>query len=179
VASIQFHGQMARVPLTARQKFNEAALLQRDVGTPYEHCHISVLPERIFECISKRHFFLQKQYSNSLAFKAWYAEKVAVVIAGPVLVMLAKKRTAVVHLAPIDLFFTQSFQMPARYSGVTRTRQFELVQDQVPGRQFKTGAPPMAWFHRHMSGYRVPSQATPTTLTTQFASFAQKRIKGS
>jgi hypothetical protein len=136
---MQIFGQMARVPVTARQKFNEAGYFYN--GMLAQRTNVIVFPYYLSAFLSAFRsvtFFLQKQYSNNAEFKSWYAQKVAVVIADPVLAMLAKKRTAAVHLEPIDLFFTQSFQMPARYGGSITTKQFELVQDQEPGGQLKT-----------------------------------------
>jgi hypothetical protein len=128
---MQILGQMARVPITARQKLGEAGYFYN--GMLSNRTNVIVFPYYFSAFLSAFRsvtFFLQTQYGSKDTFKAWYAEKVTMMGADPVMVMLNKSRRAIVHLEPIDLFFTQGFDMPAKYNGVITTKHFELIQDQ-------------------------------------------------
>jgi hypothetical protein len=128
---MQIFGQMVRVPITARQKLSEAGYFYN--GMLSNRTNVIVFPYFFSAFVSAFRsvtFFLQTQYGSKDSFKAWYAEKVTIMGADPVMVMLNKSRRAIVHLEPIDLFFTQGFEMPAKYNGVITTKHFELIQGQ-------------------------------------------------
>lgn len=128
---MRIFGQMARVPITARQKLNEAGYFYN--GMQSNRTNVVIFPYCLSAFLSAFRsvtFFLQTQYGSNDNFKAWYAEKAAEMAADPVMVMLNKSRRAIVHLEPIDLFFREGFEMPARYDGVITTKHFELIQGQ-------------------------------------------------
>jgi len=130
---VEIFGQMARVPLTARQKFNEAAyfynamlpLRTNVVRFPY---YLSAF----LSALRSVTWYLQKQYSNDQRFADWYPQKQAGMEADPVLKMLNQRRVAVVHREPFDLHFKKGFKMPEKYGEYIQTKHFELNEGQTP-----------------------------------------------
>ena len=69
-------GQMVRVPVTARQKFNEAAYFYN--GMLANRTNVIVFPYYLSAFLSAFRsvtFYLQKQYANDETFKSWYEKK--------------------------------------------------------------------------------------------------------
>ena len=71
---MQMHGQMARVPVTARQKFSEAAYFYN--GMLPHRTNPVVFPYYLSAFVSALRsvtYYLQKQYAHDKRFTAWYA----------------------------------------------------------------------------------------------------------
>jgi hypothetical protein len=86
---MQMHGQMARVPVTARQKFSEAAYFYNSM-LPHRTNPV-VFPYYLSAFVSALRsvtYYLQKQYAHDERFKEWYAPKQEAMKADPVLKML-------------------------------------------------------------------------------------------
>jgi hypothetical protein len=124
-------GQMARVPVTARQKFNEAAYFYN--GMLANRSNVVVFPYYLSAFLSALRsvtWYLQKQYADDTRFAEWYAAKQTEMKADKVLTNLNQKRVSVVHQEPFDLHFTKGFKMPAKYGAYVETTHFEL-RDEV------------------------------------------------
>jgi hypothetical protein len=129
---VQMFGRMARVPITARQKFNEAAYFYN--GMLAHRLNVIIFPYYLSAFLSALRsvtWYLQKQYAHNEDFAAWYSEKQAEMRADPVLKMLAENRTAVVHREPFDLFFNRGFKMPKKYGDYIESTFFEQIEDQT------------------------------------------------
>ncbi len=119
---MQMHGQMARVPVTARQKFSEAAYFYN--GMLAHRTNPVVFPYYLSAFVSALRsvtFYLQKQYAHRPAFGPWYAAKQQEMRADPVLRMLVEKRNMALKEEPFDLHFKQGWKMPDKYGGVITT----------------------------------------------------------
>jgi len=130
---MQIFGQMVRVPVTARQKFNEAAYFYN--GMLAHRTNVVIFPYYLSAFLSAFRsvtFFLQKQYAHDARFSSWYPQKQAEMAGDPVMKMLKDRRTDVVHREPIDLFFMQGFEFPERFKGCIETTHLEVVHDQAP-----------------------------------------------
>jgi hypothetical protein len=130
---VQMFGRMARVPVTARQKFNEAAFFYNSMLK--HRLNVIVFPYCLSAFLSALRsvtWYLQKQYAHNEEFAMWYAEKQTQMRAAPVLKMLAENRTTVVHREPFDLFFNRGFKMPEKYGEYIETTFFEQIEDQTP-----------------------------------------------
>lgn len=124
---------MARVPVTARQKFNEAAYFYNSmlplrtnvIRFPY---YLSAF----LSALRSVTWYLQKQYAADERFADWYSKKQAEMEGDAVLKMLNTMRVAVVHREPFDLHFRKGFKMPEKYGEYVETKHFELSEDQTP-----------------------------------------------
>ena len=128
---MQLFGQMARVPVTARQKFAEAAYFYNGMGA--HRNNPVIFPYYLSAFVSALRsvtYYLQKQYAYDSRFTDWYAKKQDEMRADPVLKMLHDKRNIALHLEPFDLHFRQSFKMPEKYGGVISTNHLELKQEE-------------------------------------------------
>lgn len=110
---MKISGQMARVPVTARQKFSEAAYFYNAIVAPHKPCALSIFPKRISLCLRSVTWYLQKAVTRTV--RVLYPQKQAEMEADPVLRMLNQRRVAVVHRAPFDLHFKKGFRMPDKY----------------------------------------------------------------
>lgn len=127
---MEIFGQMARVPVTARQKFAEAAYFYN--GMLAQRTNVVVFPYYLSAFLSALRsvtLFLQKEYASDERFSAWYPSKQREMEADPVLRILNAKRVAVVHREPFDLYFHKTFRMPAKYGHHVTTTHFELRDD--------------------------------------------------
>jgi hypothetical protein len=125
-------GQMVRVPVTAHQKFNEAAYFYN--GMLANRTNVVILPYYLSAFLSAFRsitFYLQTQYSNDATFREWYARKRSEMAADPVLKMLNARRRGIVHLEPIDLFFKRGFEFPGRFGGCIETNHLEVEQGET------------------------------------------------
>src|SRR5271157_4349650 len=122
---MQMHGQMARVPVTARQKFSEAA-----------YFYNGMLPHRTNPVVVT--YYLQKQYAHDKRFTAWYAQKQDAMKADPVLKMLHEIRNTALHVEPFDLCFKQGWKMPDKYGGVITTTFLAVREEAEPNGRVKT-----------------------------------------
>jgi hypothetical protein len=71
---MQLHGQMVRVPVTARQKFHEAAYLYN--GMFANRTNSVVFPYYLSAFVSALRsvtYYMQKQYAREPRFCEWYA----------------------------------------------------------------------------------------------------------
>ena len=130
---VQMFGRMARVPVTARQKFNEAAYFYS--GMLSHRLNEIIFPYYLSAFLSALRsvtWYLQKQYAHNEHFATWYSEKQAEMRADPVLKMLAENRTTVVHREPFDLFFKRGFKMLEKYGDYIETTFFEQIEDSTP-----------------------------------------------
>ena len=130
---VQTFGRMARVPVTARQKFNEAAYFYNTMLT--HHLNVIVFPYYLSAFLSALRSvtsYLQKQYAHDERFATWYPQKQAEMRADPVLKMLKDNRDAVVHREPFDLFFNRGFKMSKKYGDYIETKFFEQIEGQTP-----------------------------------------------
>ena len=131
-----FDGQMARVPVTARQKFAEAAYFYNGM---YAHrTNVVIFPYYLSAFLSALRsvtFYLQKQYAHDERFKGWYSQKQQEMGADPVLKNLNDRRVAVVHVEPFQLHFRKGYEMPAKYDGCITTNHLELRDEQDPDGQ--------------------------------------------
>ena len=126
-------GQMARVPVTAQQKFNEAAYFYN--GMLAERTNPVVFPFYLSAFVSALRsvtYYLQKQYATEPRFAEWYGRKQEEMKADPVLRMLHEKRNTALHVEPFDLCFKQGFKMPAKYGGVITTDHLEVGEKPDP-----------------------------------------------
>lgn len=129
---VQMFGRMARVPLTARQKFNEAAYFYNRMLK--HRLNVILFPYYLSAFLSALRsvtWYLQKQYAHNEQFGSWYSQKQAEMRADAVLKMLQQNRDAVVHREPFDLFFKRSFKMPAKYGDYIETKFFEQIEGQT------------------------------------------------
>lgn len=127
---MQMHGQMTRVPVTARQKFSEAAYFYN--GMLAHRTNSVIFPYYLSAFVSALRsvtFYLQKQYAHEPAFAAWYEAKQQEMRADPVLRMLVEKRNTVLHQEPFELHFKQGFEMPEKYGGVITTTHLEIREE--------------------------------------------------
>lgn len=130
---MQVFGQMARVPVTARQKFEEAAYFYN--GMLARRNNVVVFPYYLSAFLSALRsvtYYLQKQYAGNAAFAAWYAQKQQEMQGDPILKMLKDTRDGVVHREPVDLFFWRGFEFPERFHGCIETNHFEVLQNETP-----------------------------------------------
>jgi len=133
---MQLHGQMARVPVTARQKFSEAAYFYNRMLA--HRTNSVVFPYYLSAFVSALRsvtYYLQKQYAHDPRFTQWYAKKQDAMKADPVLKMLHEKRNTALHAEPFDLYFKQGFKMPAKYGGVITTTHLEVREQTDPAGQ--------------------------------------------
>jgi hypothetical protein len=136
---MQIFGQMARVPVTARQKFEEAAYFYN--GMVAHRLNVIVFPYYLSGFLSAFRsvtFYMQKQYAHDARFKSWYPQKQVEMAADPVLKMLNARRTGVVHSEPIDLFFYRDFEFPTRFGNCIETKHLEVTYDQTSAGEAKT-----------------------------------------
>ncbi len=130
---MELFGQMARVPVTARQKCDEAAYFYNRMLA--SRLNVIVFPYYVSAFLSALRsvtMYMQKQYAHNERFANWYPAKQTEMGQDEVLRMLNKARVAVVHREPLDPFFRKGFKMPARYGEYIETTHFELVDDQEP-----------------------------------------------
>ena len=130
---VQMFGRMARVPVTARQKFNEAAYFYNAMLK--HRLNVIVFPHYLSAFLSALRsvtWYLQKQYAHNEQFGTWYSEKQVEMRADAVLKMLQENRDAVVHREPFDLFFNRGFKMPDKYGDYIETTFFEQIEGQTP-----------------------------------------------
>src|SRR5438132_6749599 len=109
---MKIFGQMARVPVTARQKFEEAAYFYNRMFAL--RTNVVIFPYYLSAFLSALRsvtMYLQKQYAHDPLFASWYPQKQREMEADPILRMLNKKRVVAVHLEPFDLFFNKGFNM--------------------------------------------------------------------
>jgi hypothetical protein len=136
---VETFGRMARVPITARQKFNEAAYFYN--GMFSLRTNVVIFPYYLSAFLSALRsvtWYLQKQYAHDPRFAAWYPQKQAEMRADPVLRMLDKNRDAVVHREPFDLYFRRGFEMPEKYGEYIETTHFEQIEDETPDGRIRT-----------------------------------------
>lgn len=136
---VQTFGQMARVPITARQKFNEAAYFYN--GMLAHRLNVVIFPYYLSAFLSALRsvtFYLQKQYAHNAQFASWYPKKQAEMSADSVLKTLVNNRNTIVHREPIDLYFNRGFKMPERYGEYIETTHFEQIEDQLPDGTIRT-----------------------------------------
>lgn len=137
--AMQVFGQMARVPVTARQKFEEAAYFYN--GMVAHRLNVIIFPYYVSGFLSAFRsvtFYMQKQYAHDARFKSWYQQKQGEMSADPVLKMLNAHRTGIVHREPIDLFFYRDFEFPARFGNCIETKHLEVLYDQTAAGEAKT-----------------------------------------
>jgi hypothetical protein len=154
-------GQMARVPVTARQKFEEAAYFYN--GMFANRTNVVVFPYYLSAFLSALRsvtMYLQKQYARDGRFAAWYPAKQTEMAADPVLKNLNAKRVAVIHREPFDLYFRKGYKMPEKYGGCITTTHLELRDEVDPNgwmkMSIKVGAagevePVEPWISWHFS----------------------------
>lgn len=121
------HGRMARVPVTARQKFDEAVYFFNRMAA--KRLNVVIFPYYLSAFVSALRsvtLYMQQQYNKDAAFNAWYAKKQDEMRADEVLKLLVEKRNTAVHDEPFDLFFYQSFNLPERYGGVIQTDHLDV-----------------------------------------------------
>jgi|ERR1700730_16496474 len=136
---MQIHGQMARVPVTARQKFSEAAYFYN--GMLPHRTNPVVFPYYLSAFVSALRsvtYYLQKQYAHDERLKEWYAQKQEAMKADPVLKMLHEKRNTALHVEPFDLCFKQGWKMPDKYGGVITTTFLAAREEAGPNGRVRT-----------------------------------------
>jgi hypothetical protein len=136
---MQIFGQMARVPVTARQKFEEAAYFYN--GMVAHRLNVIIFPYYLSGFLSAFRsvtYYMQKQNAHAAGFESWYAQKQAEMVADPVLEMLHTNRNDIVHREPIDLFFYRDFEFPARFDRYIETKHLEVNYDQTAAGEAKT-----------------------------------------
>jgi len=120
---MQMHGHMARVPVTARQKFSEAAYFYN--GMLPHRTNPVVFPYYLSGFVSALRsvtYYLQKQYAHDERFKEWYAQK----------------RNTALHVEPFDLCFKQGWKMPDKYGGVITTTFLAVREEAEPNGRVRT-----------------------------------------
>jgi hypothetical protein len=136
---MQMHGQMARVPVTARQKFAEAAYFYN--GMLPHRTNPVVFPYYLSAFVSALRsvtFYLQKQYAHAPAFAPWYEAKQQEMRADPVLKLLVEKRNMALHQEPFDLSFRQGWKMPDKYGGVITATFLAVREEAQPDGRVRT-----------------------------------------
>lgn len=131
-------GRMARVPVTARQKFDEAAYFYN--GMLANRTNVVVFPYYLSAFLSALRsvtFYLQKQYAEDDRFEGWYSQKQEEMKADSLLKTLKDKRDVAVHQEPFDLHFREGYEMPAKYGGCITTNHFEFRSEQDPSGQMR------------------------------------------
>jgi len=130
---MEWSGQMARVPVTARQKFSEAAYFYNRM---LEHRrNVVIFPYYLSGFLSALRsvtMYLQKQYAADKRFNDWYPSKQTEMSADPILKNLNEKRVAVVHREPFELHFRKGYRLPERYGDYIETTHFELAESVTP-----------------------------------------------
>ena len=118
---------MARVPVTAGQKFSEAAYFYN--GMLGHRTNSVVFPYYLSAFVSALRsvtYYLQKQYAHDPRFTEWYTGKQEAMKADAILKMLREKRNTALHVEPFDLYFKKGFKMPEKYGGVITTDHLEV-----------------------------------------------------
>jgi hypothetical protein len=118
-------GQLGRVPVTGRQKFDEAKFFY-DRMLEYRR-NVVAFPYYLSAFLSALRsvtFYLQKQFNHTPKFEEWYAARH--LDTDPILRFLNDKRVTAVHKEPFDLCFRKGFHFPARFDGAIETRFLEL-----------------------------------------------------
>jgi hypothetical protein len=136
---MQMHGQMARVPVTARQKLSEAAYFYNSM-LPHRTNPV-IFPYYLSAFVSALRsvtYYLQKQYAHDERFKDWYAQKQEAMKVDPVLKLLHDKRNTALHVEPFDLCFKQGWKMPERCGGVITTTFLAVREEAEPNGQVRT-----------------------------------------
>jgi hypothetical protein len=90
---MKIFGQMARVPITARQKFKEAAYFYNSILAL--RTNVVLFPYYLSAFLSALRsvtMYLQKQYSRDPLFASWYPQKQIEMADDPILRMLNKMR---------------------------------------------------------------------------------------
>jgi hypothetical protein len=131
-------GQMARVPVTAHQKFDEAAHFYN--GMLAHRNNPVVFPYYLSAFVSALRsvtYYLQKQYAHDPRFQEWYTKKQVEMKAEPVLKLLHDKRNTALHVEPFDLYFRQGFKFPEKYGGVIETTHLEVTEKPDPMGEIK------------------------------------------
>ena len=130
---MKIFGQMARVPVTARQKFEEAAYFYN--GMLAHRTNSVIFPYYLSAFVSALRsvtYYMQKQYAGDPRFEQWYAEKQGEMRSDAVLKLLHDKRNIALHVEPFDLYFYQSFRTPEKYGGVITTDHLEVREQTDP-----------------------------------------------
>ena len=136
---MQMHGQMARVPVTARQKFSEAAYFYN--GMLPHRTNPVVFPFYLSAFVSALRsitFYLQKQFAHASVFGPWYEAKQQEMRADPALKLLVEKRNTALHEEPFDLHFKQGWKMPDKYGGIIKTTFLAVRQEAQPDGRVRT-----------------------------------------
>jgi hypothetical protein len=108
---MQLHGQMARVPVTARQKFSEAAYFYNEmIGYRTNSIVFPYYLSAFVSALRSVTYYLQKQYAHDARFTEWYGKKQEAMKADPALKILHEKRNTALHVEPFDLYFKQGFK---------------------------------------------------------------------
>ena len=130
---------MARVPVTARQKFSEAAYFYN--GMLPHRTNPVVFPYYLSAFVSALRsvtFYLQKQYAHGPSdSRPWYAAKQQEMRADPVLKMLVEKRNMALKEEPFDLCFKQGWKMPDKYGGVITTTFLAVREEAQPTAEYE------------------------------------------
>ncbi|HEX3067498.1 MAG TPA: hypothetical protein VHX14_02910 [Thermoanaerobaculia bacterium] len=122
-----FMGQLARLPMTARQKFEEAAYFYNQMlALRTDFRRFPFYLSAFLSALRSVTFYLQKQYSGDDPFREWYGIKQQEMEADPVLKMLNKKRVGVVHRQPVDLYYDLGFKWREEHDEYIETTQFEV-----------------------------------------------------
>jgi hypothetical protein len=130
---MELRGQLARVPVTARQKFEEAAYFYNQMfGLRTNVIRFPFYLSAFLSALRSVTMYLQKQYASDSRFAAWYPEKQRQMEADSVLKTLNAKRAAIVHREPFDLYFRKGYRMPQRYGNHVETTHFELIDEVTP-----------------------------------------------
>ncbi len=130
---------MARVPVTARQKFGEAAYFYN--GMISRRLNVTIFPYYLSGFLSALRsvtYYMQKQYAHEPGFESWYLNKQTEMKADPTLKLLHSNRNEIVHKEPVDLFFYRDFEFPARFGQCIETKHLEFRYDQTPEGDAKT-----------------------------------------
>jgi hypothetical protein len=122
-----FTGKLVRYPMTARQKFNEAAYFyNKMIEVRLRFRLFQFYLSAFLSALRSITFYLQKQYSGDERFREWYARKQDEMQNDRVLKVLNKQRVGVVHKEPVDLHYDLGFKWREEHGEFIETTQFEV-----------------------------------------------------
>jgi hypothetical protein len=121
---------MARVPVTARKKFSEAAYFYTEmIGYRTNSIVFPYYLSAFVSALRSVTYYLQKQYAHDPRFTEWYGKKQEAMKADPALKILHEKRNTALHVEPFDLYFKQGFKLPDKYGGVITTTRLTVREE--------------------------------------------------
>jgi hypothetical protein len=121
---------MVPLPMTAAEKFNEAAYFYNQMGAAVNNTRTFPFNLSAFlSALRSTTFYLQVQYGKTEGFTDWYSKAQEKMVNDPVLRMLQDLRREVVHLKPVNLVV---FSGPTFHESPITTDYLEVMHSSDP-----------------------------------------------